>query len=87
MAVTVDSIVESFPYPTIPPVQGRPTHQSIQAFEKLLKENAASVATELGGGMHRHMGLTMEDAVYTAVTGHNWVPPVSYTHLTLPTIA
>lgn len=75
MAATIDSLMESFPYPTIPPIQGRPTHQSLYELKKLLYENAASVPSELGGGGHGHLGIPMSAAAYNAVTGAPFNPP------------
>ena len=77
MAASIDSLIESFPYPTIPPIQGRPTHQSLQALTKLIYENAASVPSGIGGGNHGHLGVPMPQPTYNIVAGNPWVPPLN----------
>ena len=77
MAASIDSLIESFPYPTIPPIQGRPTHQSLQALTKLLYENAASVPSDNGGGNHGHLGVPMPQPTFNIVAGNPWVPPLN----------
>ena len=68
-AQSVDDIRAGFPHPTIPPIEGEPTYQTIKTMHDLLKSNAASVPTTLGGGAHGHLGLVLNAVLYTAVTG------------------
>ena len=75
-APSIDSILESFPYPNIPPIQGQPTYQSIADLTKTACENAASVPSVSGGGAHGHLGIVLSDAQYTALTGVAYNPPV-----------
>ena len=63
---TVDEICSAFPHPEVPKIEGEPT---LKALHNLLKSNAASIPTNLGGGAHGHLGLVMAAATYTAVTG------------------
>ena len=72
---SVDDIRSGFPHPTIPPIDGEPTYQSIKKLHDLLKSNAASVPTNLGGGLHGHLGLTLAPILYVAVTGVNFNRP------------
>ena len=68
MAASVESIIESFPYPTISAIIGEPTYESITAVARHLKANAASVHTELGGGALGHLALLMTPAVYATIS-------------------
>eukprot|EP00957_Ditylum_brightwellii_P120577 9198268-Ditylum_brightwellii.AAC.1 len=38
-------------------------------------ENAASIDTTIGGGLHGHLGLVITPARYLQLTGHPFVPP------------
>ena len=66
---SVDDIRSGFPHPTIPTIEGEPTYQTIKSMHNLLKSNAASVPTTLGGGAHGHLGLALAPVLYLAVTG------------------
>ena len=77
MAATIDSLIESFPYPTIPRIEGRPTHQSIKELKTLLYENASSIPSTLGGGNHGHLGVPMATTAYTLLTGTAFNAPAN----------
>jgi hypothetical protein len=77
MAATVESLIESFPHPTIPPIQGQPTYESITDVVQLLNANAASVHSELGGGALGHLTLTVSTAVYATLSAQPFVAPVN----------
>ena len=74
---TVESVLESFPNPRVPPIVGRPTQQSIQALTQLLYENAASVYSALGGGAHGHLGVIMNAVQYNTLVGANYIAPLN----------
>ena len=75
-APTVEAIKEGFPHQSIPKQPGEPTYESIRTIHRLLKANAASMPSDLGGGAHGLLGLTLNGTVYTAVTGHVFTLPV-----------
>ena len=77
MTAQVDSIIESFPNPRVPPLVGRPEHASLNELKQLLYENAASVQSALGGGAHGHLGLLISNARHFTLTGENFVPPLN----------
>ena len=58
--MTVEIIKAGFTYPTIESQPGLPFYQTILATHKKLKENAASVQSNLGGGRHRLLGLALK---------------------------
>ena len=74
-APSVESIRESFPFPTIPTQTGQPTYATIRAVHMKLKSNAASIPSTLGGGNHGLLGLVLTDPVYHLSTGHHFVLP------------
>jgi hypothetical protein len=63
MATSVESLIESFPHPSIPSIEGQPTYEPITNITHLLNTNTASVQTDLGGGgAHGHLVLTVSTA-------------------------
>jgi hypothetical protein len=68
MPATVDTLLASFPEPTLHKIEGRPTYDSISALAKTLNRNAASVQTENGGGVHGHLALTLSAAMYATLS-------------------
>jgi hypothetical protein len=61
---TVEDVMESFPHPVLPSVQGEPDYQTIHATIKFLQENSRAIDTHLGGGTLGHLGLIISDAFY-----------------------
>eukprot|EP00957_Ditylum_brightwellii_P086543 6584264-Ditylum_brightwellii.AAC.1 len=56
---SVIDLTKRFPQQFIPKISGKPRYSSIKAVHNLLIENAASVATTLGGGNYGHLALVM----------------------------
>jgi hypothetical protein len=75
MAPTVESLIEGFLNPTIQPIVGEPTYETITAVARQLKANAASVQTELGGGALGHLAIMMLPAVYATLSVVPFVDP------------
>ena len=73
-----------FPNPTLPKIIGQPTFDKLRALKKALKANAASVQSDLGGGMFGHLGLVLDDATYHRLTTHHYVSPVHPGILAIP---
>ena len=72
---TPESLIESFPNPDVPKIEGRPTYESIANLKTLLSANAASVQSGRGGGNNGYLGIVLSDAVYTTVSATPWVNP------------
>ena len=75
-------VLESFPeIPT--KISGQPTYQTLRTLRDVLKTNAASVDTVLGGGTYGHLGLILPPSVYDQIVPplhpgtHAWVDPVN----------
>eukprot|EP00957_Ditylum_brightwellii_P054378 4120085-Ditylum_brightwellii.AAC.1 len=54
---------------------GEPDYKSINELKMQLYANAGTVSTTLGGGMHGHVGLIMDDALYQTVAGTTYTAP------------
>jgi hypothetical protein len=74
-ATSVESFIESFPHPIIPPIEGLPTYKSITDVTRLLNTNAASIHSELGDGQLGHLALTISPAVYAPLSAIPFVAP------------
>jgi hypothetical protein len=47
---TVEDVMERFPHPILPTVEGEPHYQTIHATRKFLQANSRAIDTHLGGG-------------------------------------
>eukprot|EP00957_Ditylum_brightwellii_P121575 9271430-Ditylum_brightwellii.AAC.1 len=56
-APSVNNIAKGFPNTIILQINGDPTYQQLYDVHQMLMENASSVETTFGGGLHRHLGL------------------------------
>ena len=74
---SVETIKEGFPYPSLPKQTGEPTYESIYSLHTLLKANAASISSELGGGAHGLLGLVLDGALYQTLTGLAFARPAN----------
>jgi hypothetical protein len=68
MATSVESLIKSFPHPTVPPIEGPPTYESITDILQILNTNAASVHSKLGGIELGNLALTASTAVYATLS-------------------
>ena len=55
---------------------GTPTFKAINSRHKILKQNASSVRTTLGGGNHGLLALVLNAADYTQLTNAVWIEPI-----------
>ena len=70
-----DNILDSFPYPMITTIRGEPNYETIRDLQRKLSANAASVPSNLGGGQHGYLALTVKPEVYFNLTGNIFTPP------------
>ena len=68
---------DNFPYPVLTKIVGTPTYDSIKVVNDELSANAASVHSDLGGGLHGHLAITMNATIYATI---------SVTPFTAPTV-
>ena len=66
-----------FPFPIIPRNPGLPEYRVIDEVHGKGKANASSVASELGGGAHGLLGITLSPPTYFQLTGHHFNQPVN----------
>jgi hypothetical protein len=46
---TVEDVISSLPHPVLPSVTGEPDYRTIHAIHKMIRANACSINTHLGG--------------------------------------
>ena len=77
MSTAIDKIMDGFPLPTIPPIVGTPTYNTIAEVNLKLNSNSASVQSNLGCGTLGLLQLTVSPAVYNTLSVTNFVVPVN----------
>ena len=68
MPTAIKKIVDGFPLPTISPIVGAPTYNTIAEVNLNLNSNAASVQSNLGYGTLVLLQLTLSPAVYNTLS-------------------
>ena len=58
------------------PIRGEPTYSTLELLLKELKANALNVHSNLGGGVHGHLGLVISPASYAHLSATPFVRPV-----------
>jgi hypothetical protein len=83
---TTDALIESFPTPTLPSIQGKPTYHPLAAILSALKANAASIPSNKGGSNNGYLGIVVSNEVYSTIApGDPFVPPTQPAqHPTIP---
>ena len=80
---SVEGVLADFLTPILPKVNRERTREELIDIHRLISGNAASVASILGGVLHRHLELTMTAEEYMEQTGFTFVPhhkPGNYPH-------
>ena len=72
---TVDYVAAFFSFKTPEKTESRPTFDSLKKLKKMIKANASSVASNLGGGSHSHLDLVIPESEYTKITGTIYKKP------------
>ena len=75
MLTAIYNIVDGFPFPTIPPIVGTPTYNTIVEVNLKLNSNAASVQSNLGCGTLGLLQLTVSPAVYNTFSSIALIVP------------
>jgi hypothetical protein len=81
---TVEDVIESFPHPILPTLQGEPDYQIIHAIRKSLQANSRAIDTHLGGGTLGHLGLIVSDAYYAMLAPATDADPTLWVSPTAP---
>eukprot|EP00957_Ditylum_brightwellii_P078042 5932375-Ditylum_brightwellii.AAC.2 len=77
MAASNTAVMEHFPVKEIPRHTGMPSWDSIWEIRLHLNANAASIPSDLGGGQHGHLGLTISVTEHQTLTGHAFTRPAN----------
>ena len=77
MSTKAEKIVDFFPFPTISPIVGEPTYETICELHNKLNSNAASVHSNLGCGTLGHLVLTVSPTVYSTLSATAFIVPVN----------
>ena len=74
---TPEALIESFPHPTLPKIDGTPTYETLADLKTLIAANAATIPSTRGGGTNGHLGIILSPAVYTTVSATAWINPTN----------
>ena len=77
MPTTIDNIMDGSPFPTIPPIVGTPTYNTIAEVNLKLNSNSSSVQSNLGCGTLGLLQLTVSPAVYNNLSITPFIVPVN----------
>ena len=77
MASTVEKIVENFPYPTLTPIAGVPDYEALAELHTQANSNSSSIQSNLGGGNHGLLAVTLDSAVLDTLTATPFVIPIN----------
>ena len=77
MPTAIEKIVDGFPFPTIPPIFGTPTYNTISKVNLKLNSNSASVQSNLGCGTLGLLQITVSPAVYNTLSITPFIVPVN----------
>ena len=72
---SVKGVLTDFLTPILPKIDGEPTREGLIYIHRLISRNAASMASNLGGGRHGHLSLTMMAEEYMEQTVFAFLPP------------
>ena len=70
-------VIDSFPHPTIQPIVGQPTYETLAEVHLKFNTNAASVHSHLGNGQLGLLFLTIYPAIYNTQSNIVFVPPAN----------
>ena len=72
-----EQIKGNFPFPIFPRHAGLPDYHIVNEAHTKGKANSASIPSELGGGGHGLLGLTLSPTTYFQLTGNHFVKPAN----------
>ena len=71
----IKKVLTNFPHPVLSAIEGEPTYETLAALHIELNDNADSIHSNGGGGVHGLLALTVSDTVYETHTGHVFLKP------------
>ena len=72
----VDYAKTYFIHSTLTKVHGELTFSSLKTLKQELKANASWVTSELGGGVHGHLGLVLNQIEYLLISALTYTQPL-----------
>ena len=72
---TVDYMAAYFSFKTLQKIKCRPAYERLKKLRKMIKTNALSVVSNLGGGSHSHLGLVIPQLEYSKITATVYKKP------------
>ena len=77
MPTDIDKIMDNFPFPTIPPIVGTPTYNTIAEVNLKLNSNAAFFQSNFGCSILGLLQLTVSPSVYNTFSSIAFIVPVN----------
>ena len=77
MPLALEKILESFPHPTVSPIIGQPSYETIAELQLKLNTNAASIYSHRGKVRLGLLFLTVKPAVYNTQSTVTFDPPTN----------
>ena len=74
MPSALDKVIDSFSHPTIQPILGQPTYETLAEVHLKLNTNTASVHSHLGNGQLGILFLTIAPTIYNTQSNIVFVP-------------
>ena len=74
---STERIIENFPHPTITPIVGKPTFETISPVHLKLNTNAASIYSNRGNGQLGLIFLTLKPEVHDTISSVQFIPPTN----------
>ena len=72
---SIEGVLADFLTPILPNIDVKPTIEGLVNTHQLIRGDVELVSSNLGGGQHGHLALTMTSKDYSAWTGFVFVPP------------
>jgi hypothetical protein len=66
-ASTPDELIAGFQHSSLPNLTGESTFEDLKVIWRLLKTNAMSVSSYVGGGGHGHLGIIMTNEEHSSI--------------------
>ena len=75
--IDINKITAGFPHPTVDPIIGLPSYETIKDLQVQLNANTASIFSNIGDGQHGLLLLAVLDAQYNSVSTVPFVQPMN----------
>ena len=76
---TVDKIIKNLTHLALMRIGGKPSYATTKVTKDQLRANATFVRSDLGGGAHSHLAVTVSPTIYDTITATPFVAPTNPT--------